>query len=77
VLDRLLDCVRPAVERLLDARERQLPQDQERDPERDQRPDHQPDAGRDEEVPRVLRRECDYGQHQPERKKAIRPKMKA
>src|SRR5439155_764306 len=49
VVDRLLDGVLAAVERVGDPREGQLPQDVHRDAEQQQGPDHQPDAGRDQE----------------------------
>jgi hypothetical protein len=77
-VDRVLDRAPPLVERLGDARERELPQDEEADPEREQRPDHQPHARGDEEVARARGDDgCRSVHGQPPRKKAIRPKMKA
>ena len=43
-VDRLLDRLAPLVERLRDAREGELAQEEQRDAERDQRPDHQPET---------------------------------
>src|SRR6185436_2728556 len=48
-VDRLLDRLLAPVERLADARERDLPEDEQADAEQHQRPHHQPDARADEE----------------------------
>ena len=55
-LDRVVDRLAAPVERLGDARERDLVQHVERHAERDQRPDHHPELDRDERVaPALLR----------------------
>jgi hypothetical protein len=75
-VDRLVDGLLPALERLLDARERELAQQQVGDEERSERPDHQPHARRDEEVAAAFGGGDERPRHQ-DRKKAIRPKMNA
>jgi hypothetical protein len=49
-LDRLVDGLAPLVQRLRDAREGELVEQEQRDPKSQQRPDHQPEAWRDEEA---------------------------
>ena len=65
-LDRVLDRLPAAVERLLDPRVGEPAEDEHRQPEGDQCPDHHANAGRDEEVPAVGRGD-DVGQprHRP------------
>ena len=53
-VDRVLDRLLALVERLGDAREGDLPEDEQRDAEDDQRPDHQPDAGLTRKLPPLV-----------------------